>query len=363
MRIGARAHHSTSCTYMTVRIRLRIRWRRSSELSEICWPVFAGPAHCSVPAGRPQLLPPLPPPSRSHRGTMPTPQSLFAAARPRPPRRACRVGPGRTAPRRCAEAIDAPSELCGWHSRAVGAAAGNLPPVQELKSELAALRAAAKQGGVEASGFEPPPSSDSTRPPPNNDWPGKAPRGATPKWRNSFGNADTYAASAASEAARRRPAFAGLGNDDSDDADRAGGMEGNRGPTQQPGSFNSNPPGASSCAGASPRAYQCSGGDGDDVDSRVSEWGLYGTLGIRPNASYADIRRAFRRMALQCHPDKVRAYKNFHVFPLPSQILQQPLALSQTSPVPRRLFITYFLPPFLNPIHGEHNPTIHNREM
>ena len=102
MRIGARAHHSTSCTYMTVRIRLRIRWRRSSELSEICWPVFAGPAHCSVPAGRPQLLPPLPPPSRSHRGTMPTPQSLFAAARPRPPRRACRVGPGRTAPRRCA---------------------------------------------------------------------------------------------------------------------------------------------------------------------------------------------------------------------------------------------------------------------
>ena len=214
-----------------------------------------------------------------------------------------------------AEAIDAPSELCGWHSRAVGAAAGNLPPVQELKSELAALRAAAKQGGVEASGFEPPPSSDSTRPPPNNDWPGKAPRGATPKWRNSFGNADTYAASAASEAARRRPAFAGLGNDDSDDADRAGGMEGNRGPTQQPGSFNSNPPGASSCAGASPRAYQCSGGDDDDVDSRASEWGLYGTLGIRPNASYADIRRAFRRMALQCHPDKVQTFTCFRFLP------------------------------------------------
>jgi len=39
---------------------------------------------------------------------------------------------------------------------------------------------------------------------------------------------------------------------------------------------------------------------------RWREHDFYAALGIRPEATAADVKRGFRRVALTCHPDKVR---------------------------------------------------------
>ena len=68
----------------------------------------------------------------------------------------------------------------------------------------------------------------------------------------------------------------------------------------------------------------------DDSANRVRDLDLYSLLNIRPDASHEEIRRAYRRGALDCHPDKhpddVQAAKRFVLLTQARDVLLNPAA-------------------------------------